>query len=247
MTASLLLIDVGNGRTKFGLSEPEQILDHRDTGTPELSAQTLSSALEGWKYDRVIASSVVPKATATLRNYFGDALLSLQHDTRMGISIRYPRPETIGPDRLANAVALARLYGAPGIVIDFGTAVTFDIVEADGAYVGGIIAPGLRLMTDYLHERTALLPKVELHEPTSVIGKSTEQAIQVGAAVGYRGMIRGLLEALKGELGQPSGLRVVATGGDAAWIASGLPEIQAVDDDLTLHGLRLVANLHAAQ
>ena len=246
MSETFLLIDVGNGRTKLGLSSAEKILDHRDTPTPGLSGDTLGEALKGWAYDRVVASSVVPQATQTLRGVFGPSLLSLQSDTNLGIGIRYPKPETIGPDRLANAVALAHIYGAPGIVIDFGTAVTFDIVAADRAYIGGIIAPGLRLMTDYLHERTALLPQVELREPDSVIGKSTEHAILVGAAVGYRGMIRGLLLALKEELGHPPDLQVVATGGDAGWIASGLPEIDAVDDDLTLHGLRLVANLHAA-
>ena len=145
------------------------------------------------------------------------------------------------------AVALAHLYGAPGIVIDFGTAVTFDIVSADRHYIGGVIAPGLRLMTDYLHERTALLPLVELHYPPSVVGKSTVHAIQVGAAIGYQGMVRGLLDAIRKELGQTQSMsfQIVATGGDAAWIAAGLPEIQAVDDDLTLHGLRLVGNLHA--
>jgi type III pantothenate kinase len=108
-----------------------------------------------------------------------------------------------------------------------------------------VIAPGLRLMTDYLHERTALLPQVELKEPLAAIGKSTEQAILSGAAIGYRGMVRGILEALRRELGAPERLRVVATGGDAEWIASGMPEIETVDADLTLHGLRLVGNLHA--
>jgi type III pantothenate kinase len=142
-------------------------------------------------------------------------------------------------------VALAHLHGAPGIVIDFGTAVTFDIVDADACYAGGVIAPGLRLMTDYLHERTALLPQVELREPESAIGKSTVGAILAGAAIGYRGMVRGILEALRRELKQPARLRVIATGGDAGWIAAGLPDIEAVDADLTLHGLRLVGNLHA--
>jgi type III pantothenate kinase len=163
----------------------------------------------------------------------------------MGIGIRYPKPESIGPDRLANAVALAHMHGAPGIVIDFGTAVTFDILSADKFYIGGVIAPGLRLMTDYLHERTALLPRVDLREPTSAIGQSTEQAILAGAAIGYRGMVKGILEALKKELGSKDA-HIVATGGDAEWIISGMGERIAVDPDLTLHGLRLVGNLAAA-
>ena len=245
MSAEHLLIDVGNGRTKFGLATRDAILDQRDMPTPTLSADGLRELLKEWKYEDVICSSVVPQATELLRAFFGGRLLALRHDTELGIGIRYPNPETIGADRLANAVALAKLYGAPGIVIDFGTAVTFDIVDADACYVGGVIAPGLRLMTEYLHERTALLPKVELSEPASVIGKSTEQAILAGAAIGYRGMVRGLLDALKKELGSPERLHVIATGGDASWIASGLPEIESVDMDLTLHGLRLVANLHA--
>ncbi len=245
MTAAYLLIDVGNGRTKFGLATRDAILDQRDAPTPPLSADGLRELLKDWIYERIVCSSVVPRTTELLRGFFGERLLVLRHDTNLGIGIKYPKPETIGPDRLANAVALARLHGAPGIVIDFGTAVTFDIVDPDACYVGGVIAPGLRLMTDYLHERTALLPKVELSEPVSVIGKSTEQAILAGAAIGYRGMVRGLLEALKKELGSPGKLRVIATGGDAAWIAAGLPEIESVDADLTLHGLRLVGNLHS--
>lgn len=245
MAAQHLLIDVGNGRTKLGLATRDAILDHRDTPTPSLGAEGLRELLKNWKYEGAVCCSVVPKATELLRAFFGEKLLVLRHDTKLGIGIKYPEPESIGADRLANAVALAKIYGAPGIVIDFGTAVTFDIVDAGACYIGGIIAPGLRLMTDYLHERTALLPRVELSEPVSVIGKSTEQAILAGAAIGYRGMVRGLLEALRKELGSPEKLRVIATGGDAAWIASGMPEIESVDADLTLHGLRLVGNLHA--
>jgi len=243
--ADYLLIDVGNGRTKFALATRENVLSQGDTPTAEISAEHLRTVLASWMFDRVVVSSVVPKVTQVLQDYFGPSMLSLRHDTNLGIGIKYPKPETIGADRLANAVALARLHGAPGIVIDFGTAVTFDIVDDSSAYVGGVIAPGLRLMTDYLHERTALLPQVELKEPLAAIGKSTEQAILSGAAIGYRGMVRGILEALRKELGAPERLRVVATGGDAEWIAFGLPEIETVDPDLTLHGLRLVGNLHA--
>ncbi|OAI56239.1 hypothetical protein AYO49_04700 [Verrucomicrobiaceae bacterium SCGC AG-212-N21] len=246
MPSDHLLIDVGNGRTKLALATRDRVLDpQKDTPTPGLSADSLREVLQGWDFKNVVVSSVVPKATETLRQFFDGRLLVLKHDIPLGIGIRYPKPETIGADRLANAVALAHLHGAPGIVIDFGTAVTFDIVEADACYVGGVIAPGLRLMTDYLHERTALLPHVDLREPESAIGKSTVGAILAGAAIGYRGMVRGILEALRRELGDPANLRVIATGGDAAWIAGGMPEIEAVDDDLTLHGLRLVGNLHA--
>lgn len=244
MIHDYLLIDVGNGRTKLALATRERILEQRDTPTPGLSADSLREVLQGWEFAGAVVSSVVPQATDTLRGFFPDRLLVLKYDIPLGIGICYPKPETIGADRLANAVALARLHGAPGIVIDFGTAVTFDIVDADSSYAGGVIAPGLRLMTDYLHERTALLPQVELREPESAIGKSTVGAILAGAAIGYRGMVRGILEALRKELGNPAKLRVIATGGDAGWIAGGLPEIELVDEDLTLEGLRLVGNLN---
>ena len=245
MSAAFLLADVGNGRIKLALASPEALLDRRECPTAGLDAAALRAVLDGWSFRRAVVCSVVPAAVPAFREVCGPSLLELRHDTPLGIGIRYPQPERIGADRLANAVALAHLYGAPGIVIDFGTAVTFDILSADRHYVGGVIAPGLRLMTDYLHERTALLPKVELREPDHAIGRSTEEAILAGAAIGYRGMIRGILDALRREL--PAGpLQLVATGGDAGWITAGLGESVVVDADLTLQGLRLVGNLAAA-
>ncbi len=249
MTADYLLIDVGNGRTKFALSTRDGLLDRREAATKELSPHVLEATLAGWSFGRAVACSVVPAATGVLRQHFGLSMVELKHDGVLGIGVRYPKPASIGPDRLANAVALASLYtkpGVPGIVIDFGTAVTFDVLSADHHYIGGVIAPGLRLMTDYLHERTALLPQVELREPETAIGQSTEGAILAGAAIGYRGMVRGILEALREELPGGEGAAVVATGGDGEWIVRGMGGIQAVDADLTLHGLRLVGNLAAA-
>ena len=250
MTADYLLIDVGNGRTKFALASRDQLLDRRETGTHEISAESLRNTLAGWTFGRPVACSVVPAATEVLRNHFGPSLVELKHDGVLGIGVRYPNPGSIGPDRLANAVALAALHakpGEPGIVIDFGTAVTFDVLSADHHYIGGVIAPGLRLMTDYLHERTALLPQVTLREPETAIGQSTEGAILAGAAIGYRGMVKGILESLRNELPQGDRAAVVATGGDCEWIVKGIDGIQAVDPDLTLHGLRLVGNLAAPQ
>ena len=244
MTADFLLIDVGNGRTKLGLSTSERLIDRRDLPSKGVSPEAIRTAVAGWHFRRAVIASVVPAVVPVWREVFPD-LLELRHDTPMGTGVRYPQPETIGQDRLANAVALAHLYGAPGVVIDFGTAVTFDIISADQHYIGGVIAPGLRLMTDYLHERTALLPQVELAEPTTAIGQSTIGAIQAGAAIGYRGMIRGILEALRKELPPGEAVHVVATGGDAGWIISGMEERITVDPDLTLHGLRLVGNLNA--
>lgn len=245
MSRRQLLIDVGNGRTKFGLASRDTILERREHPTRELSPDTVRSVTSGWQFENAVLCSVVPKAVPAFRAVFAEKLVELRHDTPMGIGIRYPKPESIGPDRLANAVALAHMHGAPGIVIDFGTAVTFDILSADKHYIGGVIAPGLHLMTDYLHERTALLPRVDLREPASAIGQSTEAAILAGAAIGYRGMVKGILEALKRELGGAEA-HVVATGGDAEWIISGMGERISVDPDLTLHGLRLVGNLAAA-
>jgi type III pantothenate kinase len=169
----------------------------------------------------------------------GVPLLELNPKTICGVGIDYPKPDSIGPDRLANAVAARQRFGAPVVVVDFGTAVTFDVVDARGNYVGGIIAPGLAAMTDYLHEKTALLPKIKIREPRSAVGKSTEEAMLVGAVQGYRGLVRGLIGELKREL-RAKRLPVVATGGYAKLIAAGLPEISAVAPDLTLEGLRLV-------
>ena len=245
MIADYLLIDVGNGRTKLGLASRDAILDRRDCPTRGVTAAQIREAVAGWDFRAAVLCSVVPDAVAAFREALTVELTEVRHDTPMGIGIRYPSPASIGPDRLANAVALAHLHGAPGIVIDFGTAVTFDILSADKHYIGGVIAPGLRLMTDYLHERTALLPHVELQEPVSAIGQSTIGAIQAGAAIGYRGMIRGILEALRKELPRGQPVHVVATGGDAGWIISGMDEHIPVDPDLTLHGLRLVGNLRA--
>jgi type III pantothenate kinase len=244
MSQMQLLIDVGNGRTKFGLASSEAILERREHATRELSPDAVREVTQGWHFESAVICSVVPKVLPAFREVLGDQLIELRYDTPLGIGIRYPKPESIGPDRLANAVALAHMHGAPGIVIDFGTAVTFDILSADKFYIGGVIAPGLRLMTDYLHERTALLPRVDLREPASAIGQSTEGAILAGAAIGYRGMVKGILEALKKELGG-SDVHIVATGGDAEWIISGMSEDIITDPDLTLHGLRLVGNLRA--
>ncbi|MGH7990159.1 MAG: type III pantothenate kinase, partial [Limisphaerales bacterium] len=187
--------------------------------------------------------SVVPRVTPQIckivRAFWKLNVLELSPKTLRGVGIDYPKPNSIGPDRLANAVAAKFHFGAPVVVVDFGTAVTFDVVNSKGNYAGGIIAPGLAAMTDYLHEKTALLPRIKIAEPKNVVGKSTEQAMLVGAVYGYRGLVRELIGELKREL-RAKKLSVVATGGYAKLIAAKLPEISAVRDDLTLEGLRLV-------
>jgi type III pantothenate kinase len=140
-------------------------------------------------------------------------------------------------------VAARHRFGAPAVVVDFGTAVTFDVVNAAGNYAGGIIAPGLAAMTEYLHEKTALLPRIRIREIEAIIGKSTRQAMLIGAVHGYRGLIRGLLAELKQQF-KDSKLPVVATGGYAQLMAARLPEISVVDPLLTLEGLRVVWKAH---
>ena len=186
--------------------------------------------------------SVVPCATPVIRKttraVWGLNPLELTPKTICGVGVDYPTPDTIGPDRLANAVAARHRFGAPVVVVDFGTAVTFDVVNRAGNYTGGIIAPGLAAMTDYLHEKTALLPRIKIREIKTSIGRSTEEAMLVGAVHGYRGLIRGLIGELKREL-KAKRLPVVATGGYARLLAAKLPEITAIDPLLTLEGLRL--------
>ena len=195
----------------------------------------------------VSSGSVVPRATShvrmTVKEFWHLPCLELSPKTIRGVGIDYPKPETIGPDRLANAVAVKKRYGAPAVVVDFGTAVTFDVVDRAGNYVGGIIAPGLAAMTTYLHEKTALLPRIRIREIERVIGKDTESAMLIGAVHGYRGLIRELIRELKAELGTRH-LPVVATGGYAKLMAARLPDITAVEPLLTLEGLRLVWEAH---
>ena len=160
------------------------------------------------------------------------------------MKIDYPKPKLIGADRLANAAAVAKLYGYPAIVVDFGTAVTFDIISASGAYIGGVIAPGLEAMTNFLYQRTALLPKLSLKEPQRAIGKSTLDAMRSGAVFGYRGLVREILARIKAEQFSRKKVAVIATGGYARLIASKLPEVALVHPHLTLEGLRIVGNLN---
>ena len=160
----------------------------------------------------------------------------------LGVGIAYPDPKSIGADRLANAAAVAALYGRPAIVVDFGTAVTFDVVSAAGDYIGGVIAPGLESMTQFLYDRTALLPRLTLREPARVIGKSTKGAMLAGAVYGYRGLVREIIARIRAESFPRQKAHVVGTGGYAGLIARQLPEIGAVHPGLTLEGLRLVAN-----
>lgn len=239
---NLLLIDNSNTRTKFALSRTAgDISSEFWLPTADLSTERLEEALTGFDFEASAICSVVPAKRELL-----DACLvprgpvhHLSCHSPLGIEIDYPRPESIGADRLANAVGVVARHGHPAIVIDFGTAVTFDVISPEPAYAGGVIAPGLGAMGEYLGRRTALLPQVELAEPDSAIGKSTADAMRAGAVIGYRGLVREILSAIRAEL--PQSATAVATGGDAALIAAGVAEIDAVDPDLTLAGIDLVA------
>jgi type III pantothenate kinase len=236
-----LVVDVSNSFTKFAWSTEAKLGGVQHLPTPKLTVQWLQAILCRRPEARVYLSSVVPRCTQIFKQVGGERLENLHGEADLGLPVDYPQRRQIGADRLANAIAARFYFGSPCIVLDFGTAVTFDIVDSRGAYCGGVIAPGLNAMTDYLHERTALLPKVELREPRSAIGKSTVEAIRAGTMIGYRGMIREILLAIRRELHLRKKIMVVATGGQAQLVTRKLPEITWVRPHLTLEGLRIWA------
>jgi len=262
----ILLFDIGNTHTHVGLANSRRVVKQADVPTTGwfngIAAKLVRKFAGHATPNGAVLCSVVPRATPLVRKFVaqfgapstgsarkkmhqpagtvsGVPMLELTQKTLRGVGIDYPKPDTIGPDRLANAIAARHHFGAPVVVLDFGTAVTFDVVNCAGDYAGGIIAPGLAAMTDYLHEKTALLPRIKIREIKTSIGKSTEEAMLVGAVHGYRGLVRELIGELKREL-KVKRLPVVATGGYAKLMASKLPEISAVEPNLTLEGLRLV-------
>ncbi len=242
----VLLIDIGNTHTHLGLANSRRVTKTANVCTDDWFSRGARGRVARFvgraRLEGVSLASVVPKATSHVRFIVEKAWhlipLELNSGTVAEVKINYPMPETIGADRLANALAAKYHFGAPSVVVDFGTAVTFDVVDRHGEYVGGIIAPGLSAMTTYLHEKTALLPAINIREVDNVIGKSTTEAMLIGAVHGYRGLVRELLMELRKELRCPR-LPVIATGGYAELIAGKLPEITSVQPDLTLEGLRL--------
>jgi len=241
--AKYLLIDISNSFTKLAFANERRILRPNKIPTEKFGAPLLQRALRRRKVDIVVVSSVVPKKNAAIRAA-AKKILWVTPRTKLGVGIDYPNPKTIGADRLANAAAVTALYGSPAIVVDFGTAVTFDIVSAQRKYIGGVIAPGLEAMTNFLYQRTALLPKLSLKEPRSAVGRSTMEAMRSGAVIGYRGLVREIIERIKAERFARQSVHVVATGGYAELIARRLDTIDSVHPNLTLEGLRIVANLN---
>ena len=248
MRAEYLLIDISNSFTKLAYATSRRVGRATQIPTRQLTQTGLRRIVKRERFHTVIVSSVVPAKNATIRKVVGSArMLLVSATTKLGVGVDYPQPKTIGADRLANAAAVTELYGPPAIVVDFGTAVTFDVVSAESKYVGGVIAPGLEAMTSYLYQRTALLPKLALREPRSAIGKTTRDAMMSGAIYGYRGLVREILDQIRRESFARSNLKVIATGGYAQLIARRMPEIDKVHPGLTLEGLRIIGNLNAAR
>lgn len=240
-----LLVDISNSYTKFAFASARRVSASTQIATGKLSSGVVARFLAKRNAGKIVVSSVVPaKNSAILKAAGKTNVIWLDWKLKLGVEIDYPKPQSIGADRLANAAAVTALYGCPAIVVDFGTAVTFDIVSGRRAYIGGVIAPGLEAMTNFLYQRTALLPKLSLKEPRRAIGKSTIQAMLSGAVFGYRGLVSEILAQVRAEQFPRKKVHVVATGGYARLIAGRLPEIRVVHPNLTLEGLRIVANLN---
>lgn len=248
----LLVVDVGNTQTHFGAYEGELLLEHwRFATVRESTADEIGAALRnllelrGLSFDDLkgsIVSSTVPALepewTAMASRYLGHEMLVVGPGLKTGMAIRYDNPREIGADRLVNALALRERFGGPAVCVDFGTATTFDVVSAEGEYVGGALMTGIEISLDALTERGARLPKVELAPPKTVIAKNTIDAIRSGVVFGYAGAVDAILRRLYDELG--GHVAVIATGGLGRLVVPFCEEIEEVDDLLTLTGLRLI-------
>jgi len=242
----LLAIDVGNTQTVFGLFEGPELREHWRVATEAhrtgdevgllLRGLVDVSTLEG-----ICLSSTVPpliRSYEELAEEVGAALLVVGPGTRTGIPVRYDDPREVGPDRIANAVAANERHGAPCIVVDFGTSTNFDVVSPEGEYVGGVLAPGIEVSMDALFQRAARLFEVDFAEPPTVIAKTTAASLQSGLVYGFAGQVDGIVERIRGELGEEA--QTVATGGLADLIVPHARTLERVDPFLTLEGLRLI-------
>jgi type III pantothenate kinase len=243
----LLAVDAGNTQTVFGLFRDGELSEHWRIATEAQRTGDELGALVGRfidlsAVDGVCLSSTVP---ALVREYEGFAerwakapILVVGPGVKTGIEIRYDDPREVGPDRIMNAVAAKERYGAPCIVVDFGTSTNFDVVSPEGEYVGGVLSPGIETSMDALFRRAARLVKVDFVEPPTAIGKTTATALQSGVVYGFAGQVDGIVAAIRGELAADA--RVIATGGLADLIAPHSRTIERTDPWLTLEGLRIV-------
>lgn len=251
VNGSILLVDIGNTSVSVGIGKGRRISNFTQLDTAASSTRGVKNILakvcRGKKLSGAILCSVVPGLTMTwsreMRNITRTRPLRVSHRLELGIGISYPRPETIGADRLANVSGAVALHGTPVIVADFGTALSFDVIDNKGSYVGGAIAPGLPLMTDYLAEKTALLPRIELKGLPAKVGRSTEGAMRIGAKVGYRGVVREIVSYLKEGMNLKK-VKLCATGGYAKWALEGIGMKIDVHPDLTLYGLNVIYGLN---
>jgi type III pantothenate kinase len=248
----LLAVDVGNTQTVFGLFDGERLVEHWRVATEAERTGDEIGALVGRLLELrelgfedvtgVCLSTTVPplaRSYAEFSERYAEApLLAVGPGTKTGIPIRYDDPREVGPDRVVNAVAARERYGAPCIVVDFGTSTNFDAVSEAGEYVGGVLAPGIEVSMEALFARAARLTKVDYAEPERTIGTSTTAALQSGVVFGFAGQVDGIVARMRAELGD--GARVIATGGLADLIAPHARTIEHVDPLLTLEGLRLV-------
>ena len=245
----LLVIDAGNSNLKFGVfrgvdlvAQWRLITDHTAEYAAELRHLLEAAGIDAKEIEGVAIASVVPALNDALKRVvqecFGVTPLFVDHTSDTGLKILYDSPAQLGADRIVDAVAAVAKYGAPCIVVDFGTATTFNAVNAANEYLGGVIAPGVMISAEALFSRTAKLPRVELKRPEKVIATSTFAAIQSGLYYGYAGLVDGVLEKMIAEMGSKP--RVIATGGMARSIAGASRFIESVDATLTLDGLRLI-------
>jgi type III pantothenate kinase len=250
----LLTADVGNTQTVLGLYAGEVLRDHwRLTTEHSTTADELGVLLGGLLdfdvVDGICLGSTVPALVREwellAKKWAGAPLLVLGPGVKTGIPIRYDDPREVGPDRIANAIAGKERYGAPLIVVDFGTSTNFDVVSPEGEYVGGVLAPGIEISMDALFARAARLVKIDYTAPPSVIGKTTVGGLQSGLVYGFSGQVDGIVGRIREEL-EAEAARVVATGGLADLVAPFSRTIERVDPFLTLDGLRLVWELNRA-
>lgn len=237
----ILTVDVGNSNTVWGLFSGEKLVG--EWRYPTLAGKTPKIKS---KVKLVVVASVVPqgdkKLAGQIRKHYSKQIIFVTAKDLPTIKIQLKKPQEIGADRLVDVFAAHKLFGGPLIIVDFGTATTFDVVTAKGAYLGGAIAPGITLARDSLYEKTAKLPKISIKAPKNVIGESTVEAIRSGLVFGYVAMVEGMITRLKAKL--PRKTQVVATGGLAKLICKQTTVVDRIDLALTLKGLNMIGAKH---